>query len=657
MDAVKDQKPSLLKKESDNNSKEKNIYDLIHSEELDILYKKNAHLLSRLSKTGKENTKLYTQLYSINKEKKNLGDKNTVLENKFLGLKKQISLFARQHREFSIQSRQLKEDLKKTESIQIQENPTASTETKTLKKIKLLEKKELVYTKQIQNLQNLSKKEKEENHAQLKNLGEDHKKAILLLENKLQNFYQNLKKEKNKTKNQQSFSAQKVKVINQKLNKRIKNLDTELKSKDKAYKLLLEKIEKKSKSFNKDEKHQVWHTEKVKTIKKQFEEKLKALNEHYKKERELLKNQKHTKKYKDKINELIKQSEKSKSQFVEQLNLFSKERDVLKFQCTNLKKALSAGKAGFDQAMLSFQKKYKELYKNQKNLQEQMKEKSNQIQILEKKLARSQQNFLTEKEEIKSRIEINKNGQIKKLNGELEAFKDQNKYLEDQVQKFKKSAEQLFLKEKRQLKEEITNLKWSKEQNLIQIEENHKKEKEEIENNHTARIKNLEDSLNKKFQHIYTEMENDLCSEKKRYEIFKNMKEKQVQELQNNLSLLQSQSHEWKTKNIILEKSLSETRNNLNINIKNNQRWKEKNENLRSLWQELHKQNETKDQQIKSLQKLNRSLSLSLNEKKDYNDFSALNRGTVEELKNQESEGEGESKKSPNHILADLHFD
>ena len=167
-------------------------------------------------------------------------------------------------------------------------------------------------------------------------------------------------------------------------------------------------------------------------------------------------------------------------------------------------------------------------------------------------------------------------------------------------------------------------------------------------------------SLNRKFQHIQIEMENDLCSEKKRHEVFKNMKMRQIQEQKDNLSLLQAQNHELKTKKFVLEKSLAETKENLDRYLRENKKWEEKNGNLMVLWQELQKQNETKDQQIQSLQKLNRSLSLSLNEKKEekQTDNFIPNASLAPSGSFPDKENLKEKKpKSISHILADIHFD
>ena len=93
-------------------TKKTDIYDVINSDDLDLLYKKNAHLLSRLSFTGRQNGILQTEVHSLLEEKSKLDVKNNFLKTKVDSLKDQISLFARQQRNFNQQSLRLKKELK-----------------------------------------------------------------------------------------------------------------------------------------------------------------------------------------------------------------------------------------------------------------------------------------------------------------------------------------------------------------------------------------------------------------------------------------------------------------------------------------------------------------------------------------------------------------
>ena len=1010
-------------------NKEANIYDIINSEELDLLYKKNAHLLGRLSRTGKENTHLYTQLSSLTKEKTHLGDKNTVLKSKCLGLKEQISLFARQHREFNHQSRQLKTELKKVQQLQVTEDTENFKGQELLKKqkreIKLFEKKEQVYIKQIESLQTVSKQKENDQQAALKHLQKEYTKNIQSLEKKVQEFYRALSVERQKTVHNDPAQIQKLKAVNRGLSKKCNEWEKQFKDKNKACQLALKekellilklnglqsevkhsaeeraltarslhkiqeenkkykrvhqdydqlkakheglqnlhservsqiqsevkrsaeeqaltvrslhkiqeenkkykrvhqdydrlkakhedlqnlhservsqlqsevkhsaeeqaltarslhkiqeenkkykrvqqdydqlkakheglqksyserigqlqsevkhsveeqaltarslhkiqeenkkykrvhqdydrlkakhedlqksylerigqlqsevkhsaeeqaltarnlhkiqeenkkykrvhqdydrlkakheglqnlhservsqlqsevkrsveeqaltarslhKIQKENKKYKrvhqdydrlkaKHEDLQNLHSERVSQLQSEVkrsaeEQALTARNLHkiqkenhifrqkeekwnrrsekltkaqlwlakeskkiraYKKEiHKLRKNQENMLDYKNQISDLTKQKEKLKSGFSEQLNLFFKERDALKCQCANLKRALSAGKWGFDQAMLSFQRKYIKVHQDQKIFQKKAEEATRQNQILEEKIIQSEKQFLQEKEESESQIRKQKDKYISELQGELKASKEYKQELENQIQSLKLDSENLFLKEKEQMQNEIKNLKWGQDKNLLHIEENHTKEIENLKFDYEKRMKNSENSFEKKLQHIRIEMENDLCSEKKRHEIFKNMKVKQIQELKDSLSLLQTQHHELKTKKFVLEKSLKETKKNLDQYLKNSKKWEDQNENLRVLWQDLQKQNETKDQQIRALQKLNRSLSLSLNQNKK-KERPVQNRKSFfsNQALSAQDDLEGDLQKSPNHVLADIHFD
>ena len=1066
-------------------NKEANIYDIINSEELDLLYKKNAHLLSRLSRTGKENTHLYTQLSSLTKEKTHLGDKNTVLKRKCLGLKEQISLFARQHREFNHQSRQLKTELNKVQQLQVTEDTENFKGQELLKKqkreIKLFEKKEQVYIKQIESLQTVSKQKENDQQAELKHLQKEYTKNIQSLEKKVQEFYQALSVERQKTVHNDPAQIQKLKAVNRGLSKKCNEWEKQFKDKNKACQLALKekellilklnglqsevkhsaeeraltaqslhkiqeenkkykrvhqdydqlkakhkglqnlhserisqlqsevkcsaeeqaltaqslhkvqeenkkykrvhqdydqlkakheglqnlhserisqlqsevkcsaeeqaltaqslykiqgenkkykrvhqdydqlkakheglqnlhserinqlqsevkcsaeeqaltaqslhKVQKESKKYKRvhqdydqlkakheglqnlhserisqlqsEVKHsseeqaltaqslhkvqeenkkykrvhqdydqlkakhkglqnlhserisqlqsevkcsaeeqaltaqslhkvqeenkkykrvhqdydqlkakheglQNLHSERISQLQSEVKhsaeeraltaqslykiqgenkkykrvhqdyDQLKAKHEGlqnlhserisqlqsevkhsteeraltaqslhkvqkenhifrqkeekwnrrsekltkaqlwlakeskkiraYKKEiHKLRKNQENMLDYKNQISDLTKQKEKLKSGFSEQLNLFFKERDALKCQCANLKRALSAGKWGFDQAMLSFQRKYIKVYQDQKIFQKKAEEATRQNQILEEKIIQSEKQFLQEKEESESQIRKQKDKYISELQGELKASKEYKQDLENQIQSLKLDSENLFLKEKEQMQNEIKNLKWGQDKSLLHIEENHTKEIENLKFDYGKRMKNLENSFEKKLQHIRIEMENDLCSEKKRHEIFKNMKVKQIQELKDSLSLLQTQHHELKTKKFVLEKSLKETKKNLDQYLKNSKKWEDQNENLRVLWQDLQKQNETKDQQIRALQKLNRSLSLSLNQNKK-KERPVQNRKSFfsNQALSAQDDLEGDLQKSPNHVLADIHFD
>ncbi len=759
MDTTKYTKPILQEdQEKKASEQEKSIYEIINSKELEILYKKNAHLLARLSKTGKENTQLYTKLSSLSKEKSYLDNKNTVLKNKFLNLKDQISVFARQHRAFNEQSRLLKKALETAKKIPVQENIETLPNQNILKiqerSIKLLNKKEQVYRKQIENLQVLYKREKQD-------IQKEYKHNTQKLEEKIQELHQALTKEQNKTSPISPEKLKELEDINHDLNQKYKELSGELKKTSKANQSFLEKqillkkeneILKKNQEFKVNKintlieekekqmaqaakdlkitkkennglkrfvKEQFFFKQKNEELKKDYdiqiknlnsvikekekqmaqaakdlkieqkekkeqaalmEKNLKAIqkeNDSFKKQEEKIKRekkiiieenkkitafQKEFQKYeeyqknllnhKNQIDELNKQKQQLKSDFSGQLQFITKEKEALKSQCENLKRVLSSGKLGFDQAILSFQNKYAALYQNHKKSQKALEEKISHIQTLEKNISQFKTQSLQEKENIKKEKERH----INELCGELNAVKEHNRDMEKQIQKLQAKENHPFLKEKKQLEEEIKRLRWDKDKNIMLIKEHNIKEIENLKSDYEKRINKLSDSFQKKLRHIRIEMENDLCSEKKRYETFKNIKGQQIKDTQNNLTLLQKENQELKTKQFVLEKSLEESQTNINKQLKSNKNLEDQNESLKTLWQDLQKKTETQEQQIHSLQKLNKSLSLLLNQYKK-------KKQVLEKLQNKDKGGSDKKElkenapETPNHILADLHFD
>ena len=687
MDTIKNKDFFSKKKQSSRSDKQ--VYELVHSEELELLYKKNAHLLARLSKTGKENTQLYTKLSSIHKEKSHLGDKNKILKHKNLSLKEQISLFARQHREFNQQSHKLKEELEKIRNLPIKQEKNNSEDKnplqKQIKDIQLLLKKEQIYKKQIGNLQKLYKEAKKETQREQEVVQKEKQQEVLALEEKIQTLYQALSKAQ-----RQPVLINKLKDNNQALNKKCKSLEKKIQAVNKIYKSHLKDMQKQSSELEQNKNQIQEHREQVlllttrtKELEKEnnnFQKKEKQLNEtadqikteklfvlkenkklqiRKKEIKEFKKNQEDLLHYKEQNSQLIKQTEQLKSGFAKQLHLFTKERDCLKFQCENQQKALSAGKMGFDQAMISFQKKYIKIYNKNQELLKQLNKQKNQIQTLEKEKIHSTNELLKEREFSENKIKKETNKQISELSGKLETLEENKLHLEKQVQHFKEKAEDLSSKEKQKMKEEIQKLSWSQERSLTGLKENHLKEINSLKSDYEIRIKNTEASFQKKLQHIRIEMENDLCSEKKRYEVFKNIKMREQNEMNENLSFLQKENQELQIKTAVLEKSLEENKIKLDRYLKLNKQEEDQKENLKNLWQELQKQNEKKDQQIKALQRLNKSLSLSFNKikKQDHSP-------SVKELKGESSnpkqtkvkKEEEELNKNSNQILADLHF-
>ena len=97
-------------------------YDLINSEKLDKLYQKNSQLLSMLSSTGRKNSILQTELFSLIEERSKLGVENNYLTNEVTSLKKTVSHFKDQEKKFYEQSLRLKNQLQNMPITTVQNN-------------------------------------------------------------------------------------------------------------------------------------------------------------------------------------------------------------------------------------------------------------------------------------------------------------------------------------------------------------------------------------------------------------------------------------------------------------------------------------------------------------------------------------------------------
>ena len=638
METAKDKKPNLSPISQTNRADKNNI--IMNPEESEILYKKNAHLLSRLLKEGRENIRLSTKLSLLNKEKSHLGDKNTVLNSKYKGLKDQISLFARQHRQFNYQSVKLKKELEQLKNLKTKEEPLAQDLVKP-QKLYLLEKKEQVYKKQIQTLQNLCQKKDKDKQKQLKGQKKDYDRNFFILEQKTKELYQKLSEERLKKLPNSPFKMKKIKAVNKKLNEKINLLEQSIKQKN----LLCDKLVKQKQGLKIKHDHEILKHQK--DTKQQFNE-LKQKEENLKKT------------HKIEVNAL---AQKLRSGFYDQLNLFYKERDLLKFQCESLKKALSCGKLGFDQAMLNFKKKYSKLYKECENQTKTIKLKDNKINNLQEQLKQLNDRFKQDNQQFDKKQQEH----ISILKGELKAAKDYNQDLQVKINDLKKVSQNDFLQQKTKIQDQVKHFKLNQNKKILTIEENHKKELEQLKLSYENRITNIESKLKNQMQHVKIEMENDLCSEKKRYEVFKNLKDKQTKELEDGFLRLQDKNQELKSKKLVLEQSLIDTKQKLNKYLSQSEKQSQQNKNLKTLWQKLNQDNETKDQQIQSLQKLNRSLSLSLNQKtgelaknKDFNftvDKVQSGLQDVDDKTQSGLQGVDDKTQSSSHVLADIHFD
>ena len=662
-------------------SQETSFYNLIHSKELDLLYVKNAHLLDRLSKTGRENAKLYTKLSSLQSEKSRLNDTNEVLKNKVLNLKGQISLFARQHREFNRQSMLLKmewQKLKKLPSSEQKKQQAAQQgkqagdqtgdqtgEISTLEQIlkdkdrqlHLLQKKEQVYQKQISTLQKGSQK----NSNQQKIL---QKRQAEKQENKFQQAQSQWQKAAKAYREREVF------------------LEEELERKSQQALLALESLEQlKAENFTLRQKADK-SSEKIQGLKEQNQslkeesrdrdKEIRALKKELSKFR---KKEERLSTYKSQAEQFKKEKESQAASFTHRLDLFAKDKEAIAAERDRLSQALSFANQGFEQAMLSFQRRYAVLYRQLSHQKKELETERNKVQGIAEAAQKMRELTFQEKQKAEDKIKALMEARLSKLTAEFNGLKEHNRGVEAQLRKLKTQGEEALEKEKSSLRYEMENLQRKREQNFLKEKERQIKELESLRSSYEGRIKSMESVFQSKLRHIRIELENDLCSERRRYEIFKNMKNRQLKEIEEGTGRLKTKNQELLLKTSLMERSLSEQSSRLTETLKQNERLKDQNSSLENLWRSMQSQQEDREQRIEALQKLNKALSLSCNQMKQQRS-QQQNRGAetgIEEkrqaFKNTPPTLKGDAKipsqeqqrinhpSAFNHILADIHFD
>ena len=290
----------------------------------------------------------------------------------------------------------------------------------------------------------------------------------------------------------------------------------------------------------------------------------------------------------------------------------AKESEFLSAHCASLRKALSRQEEGFQSAMISFRRKYLNSYQKLETLETSLKDSRKEAKTLKSQLLGERESFEREKQSLIEVLEKKAESRAQSFLKELSAAKEENESLKSQVQHTRDKRFAEAREREKSFEEEIKILKLRLQSDEAKSQEEREREKQSLKNEYENRANNLNLSYTRKLRHIRTEMENDLCAEKRRAEIFQSMKEKQLKETDSALGLAQKEAHKLKTANFALENSQKELLEKLKKEIAASQSLMGQNQNLQSLWHDLQKKSEEKDQKIQSLQSLNKSLSLSL---------------------------------------------
>lgn len=339
-----------------------------------------------------------------------------------------------------------------------------------------------------------------------------------------------------------------------------------------------------------------------------------------------LKSKNNQKTYADRIKELESSSQSFQNK-EEQLKIqikqnYQEELDSLKVICKNLRQVISQQEEGFKQVLQDFRRKQMQVH-----------------------------------EELSNKSLEGKDREIQKLKLKADEILKQNLFLKKELKEVQAPDSKL--------QNQITNSQTDFRKKEQELKESHLREKQNMQNENKNYKEKLEESYNNRLRHIRAEMENDLCSEKRKGEVLKSIKDKQINDFKNQIKDLQRQLYALKSSNETFTNTYGDIERKLHDEIIRNENLKTQNKQLESLWQSLQQSVEERSQQVTSLQKLNRELSMALNQKyqpsasleKELKSSSIISEDSSQTFVEIKKNDETEKSKDASAVIADLHFD
>ena len=309
------------------------------------------------------------------------------------------------------------------------------------------------------------------------------------------------------------------------------------------------------------------------------------------------------------LKEKLNNSESEKTQMEKNL----KETTVL---YNNIREIVSRLEEGFFEAMKSYQRKHQKFLKLFAKKEQDFNEILKNLREQNQRLKTLDQKKETELETLKSQHRR----QIHSLQQDRQGSLDYTEELEREIRNLKKTQD-LNMQEKekswrKKAGEEI--LKYKKAYDTLKTESGKNLANLKLENE--KHIEALCLGYEKKFRHIRTEMENDILNETKRAETLKKIKNRQITNMESNLKSLQEELYKTKAENLSFKKTEKISEESLKKESLSNITLKKQNKHLQTLWENAQRELEKRNQQVASLQKLNKDLSLLFTEKKAMSD-------------------------------------
>ena len=321
----------------------------------------------------------------------------------------------------------------------------------------------------------------------------------------------------------------------------------------------------------------------------------------------------------------------------------SKELEVLKQNYSALQRTLSQQQEGFTAALRSCRKRHIAAMKGVvKEKEEALKNQMDQL--------KRQGEELREKTRDLQEVQTFHQQETDHLRQELKTEREQRDQAEERITSLTSEYQSQLSNKEQTHEEELTKLHGRIQTLSDEKNTDHLREREALKGEYENRIQGLTEAHEKKLKTIFTEMENDLCSEKRRVEMLQSEKEGEIERLEKNAEELSQEVRRLTVRNNTLEQSNREAAARLKKEISANETVKYQHKKVKELWQNLQSQVEKRSQQVESLQKLNRNLSIQLNER------NKAGAPVYFPEPDQEAENSSSPVVSDRHPLADIHF-
>ena len=325
---------------------------------------------------------------------------------------------------------------------------------------------------------------------------------------------------------------------------------------------------------------------------------------------------------------LKKNKYKTETKYRQKIKRYQEELKIVKINCENLRKVLSQQDEGFQISFNQFQNRNRKLIKE-------IELKKSENQEVEKRYE-SIRKFLEDQENLHKE-------ELNNVSLNLKKQQDLRKQAEEELTEVKLEYKNQDHQNKIQQNQITEKLK--KDFSIKELRQ--AEEIEKLKSDYENKITNIKEAFQKKMKHISFELENELCSEKRKSDIITKNKDQEIKNLKENIRILSDQLHQAKLAQTSQKTHFEDLSKQYKVQALDLQKSQERCVKLKQMWSHLQHELEKNEQQILALRELNQSLSMELSNEKPSS-----------KLKQVESSNfQSKTEEAAESILADIHFD